>query len=345
MFTKSIKIVGVMILALNAMGWFLGDCAFADSDYKLTMNINREGTAGFAVGTEIAVTVSKNTPLKISGMPYSSPVAGIRDSSKGKCNIPYMAALGLQQVYENEGSYKINPVKNKPYQGFYLYDADLFFAVKADRDDINCIADINNKKVFPGKSNSGISEGFKNIFKILNIKIKQDVQMGYMDVPSALKTGLVDVVGVYCLRMGQDSPSWVKNLEQQVKLKVIKFSPSDVVLLKKGLLNTGVGVAECKIPFKNITGSTYMVTEWWGWGFAGDVSEDAAYQFMKGLFKKESTLRFKVGHRFLSRLLSKEDFIYGVTEGINSIPKIPVHPGVARYYKEIGCWQDNWVTK
>ena len=52
--------------------------ATAPADKVLTMNVNREGTSGYAVGTTIAQTISKYSDLKVSGVPYTSPVAGFR---------------------------------------------------------------------------------------------------------------------------------------------------------------------------------------------------------------------------------------------------------------------------
>lgn len=97
-----------MITAVAGLAMITGTWAAASPSLAgdtLVMNINREGTAGYAVGTTIAKTLSKYSDLKISGIPYSSPVAGFRDAADGKCAIPYGSGLDLWQAYNSEGPY------------------------------------------------------------------------------------------------------------------------------------------------------------------------------------------------------------------------------------------------
>lgn len=312
----------------------------------LIMNINREGTAGYAVGTSIAKTVSKYSDLRISGIPYSSPVAGFRDAAEGECAIPYGSGVDLWQAFNAQGPYAKTPLKSKIYQGFYYFDANLFWITRADRDDIKSLADINGKKVFPGKMGSGISEGFKYMLKALDIKMGKNVQMGYMDAASALKSGLVDVVGVYLVARAKAMPSWTKNIDSQVKIKIIEPSEAEVKKLTTELGKYGIGFEKLAPPFKQDTGikgkTTYMGVEWWGWHFGSEVKTDDAYTYVKTIFSPKAQAVFKKGHKFFAGITNPKFAREMQQKGISAVQSVPVHPGIAKYLKEIGIWQAEW---
>ena len=347
MYLRGFKVSFITALAGLAMiaGTWAAALPAAAGD-TLVMNINREGTAGYAVGTTLAKTVSKYSDLKISGIPYSSPVAGFRDAADGKCAIPYGSGLDLWQAYNSKGPYAKIPLKSKIYQGFYYLDANLFWVTKADRDDIKCLADINGKKVFPGKMGSGISEGFKYMLKALDIKMGKNVQMGYMDAANALKSGLVDVVGVYLVTRAKAMPSWTQNIDTQVKIKIIEPSAAEVAKLKVELGKYGIGFEQLPPPFKQDTGikgkTTWMGVEWWGWHFASDVKTEDAYTYMKTVFSSQALADFKKGHKFFRGLADPQFAREMQTKGINAVLGVPVHPGVAKYLKEAKLWQPEW---
>jgi len=318
----------------------------ASAGDTLIMNINREGTAGYAVGTTIAKTVSKYSSLRISGIPYSSPVAGFRDAAEGKCAIPYGSGVDLWQAFNAKGPYAQTPLKNKIYQGFYYFDANLFWITRADRDDIKSLTDINGKKVFPGKMGSGISEGFKYMLTALDIKMGKNVQMGYMDAANALKSGLVDVVGVYLVARAKAMPSWTQNIESQVKIKIIEPNEAEVKKLATELGKYGIGFEKLATPFKQDTGikgkTTWMGVEWWGWHFGSEVKADDAYTYLKTIFSPEAQADFKKGHKFF-RGITDPKFAREMQEkGISAVQGVPVHPGVAKYLKEVGLWRTEW---
>lgn len=336
----------ILVACMTLMAIDIVTPAIAPAGEVLTMNVNREGTSGYAVGTTIAQTISKYSDLKVSGVPYTSPVAGFRDASKGKCDIPYGAALDVWQANNAKGPYAKSPPTGKSYQGIYYIDGDLFWITRADRDDIKSMSDIAGKKVFPGKMGSGISEGLMYMLESLDIKIAKNVQMGYMEVANALKTGLIDVAGVYVVSRGQLMSSWVKNVDSQVDIKIIEPNDAEVKKLTTDLGKYGIGFEKLAIPFKQDVGlkekETFVAVEWWGWHFASSVSTDDAYTYTKTFFSSEVMKDFSKAHALLKRIANVDRLKEQQIKGINSVKQEPVHPGVAKFLKEIGIWQDDW---
>lgn len=344
---KSLKMnLTILLAGLAMIAGVMAVPLQATADDTLIMNINREGTAGYAVGTTIAKTISKYSDLKISGIPYSSPVAGFRDAAAGKCAIPYGSGVDLWQAFNSQGPYAKTPLKNKIYQGFYYFDANLFWITRADRDDIKSLADIDGKKVFPGKMGSGISEGFKYMLKALDIKMGKNVQMGYMDAANALKSGLVDVVGVYLVARAKAMPSWTQNIDTQVKIKIIEPNEAEVKKLATELGKYGIGFEKLATPFKQDTGikgkTTWMGVEWWGWHFGSEVKTEDAYTYLKTLFSPQAQADFKKGHKFFKGITNPQFAREMQIKGIGAVQGVPVHPGIAKYLKEVKLWEPGW---
>lgn len=193
---------------------------------------------------------------------------------------------------------------------------------------------------------SGISEGFKYMLKALDIKMGKNVQMGYMDAANALKSGLVDVVGVYLVARAKAMPSWTQNIDTQVKIKIIEPSAAEVAKLKTELGKYGIGFEQLATPFKQNTGikgkTTWMGVEWWGWHFASDVKADDAYTYLKTLFSPQAQADFKKGHKFFKGITDPKFAREMQLKGIGAVLGVPVHPGVAKYLKEVKLWQPDW---
>jgi len=338
-------IVLVGLVSLIAVELVISSTATAEGR-TLIMNVNREGTAGYAVGNTIAQLISKHSDLKVSGIPYSSPVAGFRDSVEGKCDIPYGAGLDLWQANNGKGPYADNPLNAKTYQGFYYTEGDLFWVTRADRDDINHLADIAGKKVFPAKLGSGISEGLMYMLKVLDIEMGQNVQMGYMEAANALKRGLIDVAGVYVVSRGKIAPSWTQNIASQLEIKIIEPTEAEARKLKEGLARYGIGYERLPVWFKKDVGVKEKTTMYaqvaWGWHFAPSVTTNEAYTFMKTYSSPAVLEGFSKSHALLKdnsdiNVIKEKQINY-----INTVKQEPIHPGVAKWLKEIGIWQDDW---
>ncbi len=108
----------------------------------------------------------------------------------------------------------------------------------------------------------------------------------------------------------------------------------------------GIGFEKLASPFKQDTGikgkTTFMGVEWWGWHFGSHVRAADAYTYVKAMFSPEAQAVFKKGHKFLAGIANPK-FAYKMqAKGVNAVKSIPVHPGVSKYLKEVGIWQDDW---
>jgi len=77
----------------------------------------------------------------------------------------------------------------------------------------------------------------------------------------------------------------------------------------------------------------------YGWVFHPSTDTDLVYKFTKAMFENPKPL-LEISPMFEpwgkeAKEISKK--------ALGACAGVPVHPGAAKYYKEIGIWQDNWV--
>jgi hypothetical protein len=78
----------------------------------------------------------------------------------------------------------------------------------------------------------------------------------------------------------------------------------------------------------------------YGWSFAPSADAEMVYQFVKNCFENADKL-VELARPFA---LFSGDPKGTVLMGLRACGNVaPVHPGAARYYKEIGIWNTAWV--
>ena len=69
-----------------------------------------------------------------------------------------------------------------------------------------------------------------------------------------------------------------------------------------------------------------------------DIPEDVIYRLIRKLYEEKDNLA-KANAGFLPMA---RDFIGMQVNGISANPDIAVHPGLARFLKELNAWNDTW---
>jgi TRAP transporter TAXI family solute receptor len=291
------------------------------------------------VGTGLARIVdkyAKGVKLLVTIAPGS--VATHYLYEKNELDAVYGSNLDLLKNYKNEGWFADKPVKYKAYQGIYLTAAAFFVLTTADKADINSYRDLSGKKLFPYKSGSGAYSAVKTVLEALDVwsKIK-DRQVGIMEISDSFKINAIDAVGVYMA--GTNMAPFLQEMDRRTKLKALVPTQEE----REIILNIP-GMSEILIPAKVFSQKLNVDNIWgfgngYGWHYGPNEDAERVYQIVKVMFEhKDELLAISNGFKEFAEKGHKMQVSF-----YDAMPGIPIHPGVAKYFKEQGWWKENWI--
>jgi len=272
--------------------------------------------------------------------PFVSTTANIKGFLVGNLESVYAAEPGFGKLYAFKKPFKgFEPnVKQMPVQGVWLYTMEThLLTLPKHKDKFRTWSDLDGKKIFMTKA------GYMNhinIFRAMEDICGLDVTHVEVDmskVADALRKGTIDATAAYTTAT-VSLASWIKVLDVASPLQGVNPTPAQIKKL------TAAGFTPAKINMKKAytkdlgVGELYGVPFYFGQHFGLDFPEDGVYQVLKVLEKSAKDLvKLEAGFGPLAK-----DFAGFQVLGIQSIPEVPVHPGLAKYLKEKGLWDSSW---
>jgi TRAP-type uncharacterized transport system substrate-binding protein len=196
---------------------------------------------------------------------------------------------------------------------------------------------LNGKKIFMTKAGyMNHINIFRSMEDICGLDVTH-VEVDMSKVADALRAGTIDATAAYTTAT-VSLASWIKVLDVASPLQGVNPTPEQIEKLK------AAGFTPAKIDMKKAytrdlgVDELYGVPFYFGQHFGLDFPEDAVYRLIKALEKSAGDLaKLEAGFGPLAK-----DFAGFQVLGIQSIPEVPVHPGLAKYLKEKGLWDSSW---
>lgn len=285
------------------------------------------GSSAQMVASAISTVVTKYNPnIKISVQATAGSNENVRllkEKGIGIANVndAYNAAFS-KGAYEGEEPAEL-------WGLFNMYSNAYVVCVPAESD-IKTLNDLVGKKVSLGPSGSGVYQAGYAMFEAHNLidKIKIET-LGYNDANDALKDGTIDaLVG---LISGEIPSPALAQLDTSTKIRVLDI---DQTLMKNAYdkypdFSDGTLPAGC---ISAITQEMHVMTGYTAEFADSNMSDEVAYQFVKAIYEHVDELG--TYHQIAGKLSAKT--------ALAGLPaEVPVHPGAAKYYKEIGAWRDD----
>lgn len=338
----------LMVFSLMMVGIPEALQAAAKEPIVLQWIAGREGTVGYAVGASFAMLLQEEIPQvfkKVDLRPLGS-LAGAKRIEKGDSQVCYTNAMGMYQQYNNLAYWKKHPTppKRRMLQGIWSYALTDFTAVPVKlADSIRGYDDLADKRVFVGSPGATHFLACKAVFDVLGLFDKfKYADLPYGEVGGAVAAGRVQAAIVYHTSPAIAPPSWVTEMLSRQKMVLLNLTDQQVAKLRTGLAGTGMVPVETEIPPYMGSEKKGNVRGWefyWGWAISPDLPEEYGYAIAKTIVEQSHKKGAATRH---VEAFAKQP-LKVMTTGIDTIPKIPVHPGVARYLKEKGVWKDSWV--
>jgi hypothetical protein len=267
-------------------------------------------------------------------------VLGARLVSRGEAAATYAPQGLLRDGYLSKGAFEKSPLgKVKPLHTIYFYPVTMFIVVRADSN-IHKIDDLAGKRVSLGIPAAGLTVAAVDLFKAWGLWDKiQNRWISLTDLADALKAGSVDAVLGWSV--GDFSPpTALVQMDLYAKCRVLSISEEQQKIVNKvpGLV---FRYTPAKAAFKQDIGVDRIpgFAQWFGFHWGSDVEPDMVYRTVKAFFEGRKDL-VKISKAFT---VFADDPKNATIAAISSAPDVPVHPGAAKYFKEAGVWQKNWV--
>lgn len=308
---------------------------------QLSMGCGPAKAAGYASGVALSAFLNKrNTNVKLIPIELGSTAAARRVAA-GEMDLTYSNAFDMVGCYKNTGAFQKAPMKDgtQPYQAIWFWPVIQFMVTRADTD-IYTYDDLKGRDISLGGPKEGLYAFGKAAFEAMGLTSQWNEKIvTSSDRPQALRSKTVDAITGVAVAMNTLAGHTME-LELYNKLRALKMTK-----LQEAQIAKIPGIAFMEVPgklFKNDIGmeSIPAIGNAYGWSFSRKVDPEIVYNFVKTCFENAPQLK-KLARTFEYFCKDpKQATLAGLksTAGI-----VPVHPGAARYYKEINLWDENWI--
>ncbi|MCU0593394.1 MAG: hypothetical protein MUC57_18225 [Desulfobacterales bacterium] len=339
--TRPVYSFSVFVAAFLAFFAFSGiQPANAQERKSIRWAVATTGTYGYKVAASLVRVLEDGlgADYTVTVNPYPGTTNAMKATMDGEAEVGYTADVGMTQLYTNDGPFKdFKPAKSRLVHTWYAYPMESFMAVYAPKaDQYKSWGDFNGKPVFFTPAGFMNWLNFHRIFKALGYQFKH-VQIGEAAQGDALQAGTI-VGSVAYTTAGKSLPSYWRETELRVDLKVINPSPEEVKKLTAANL-TPVEINAADAFTKDVGVKTILgVPILFAYNVRPDMPEELVYKILSILYNKREELT-KTDPGFVP--LAK-DFVGMQVKGINANPDAPVHAGLAKFLKEHKAWNDTW---
>jgi len=307
----------------------------------ISWGTSRVGSSGYRALLAIAHLLTKEIPgYEFFAVPTAGAAMSTKTYCKGELDGCYVACIQFEELYAFKGRFEgfEAEAKRMPVQTFWAYTLEIGIAIH-DRDvgKYTKWSDLDGERIFTLPLGWDVGALCRAGLDALGIKYEH-VELDLGMVGTALEKGDIVATGVYTAGMGRSIAPWESEMELTTKLAILNPSADEIERLKAA----GFHVVEIdpSKAFKTDVNvdKMYGLVLYYGFHLGTEVPEDIVYQMLKVLEEHaEELAKYDPMFKQLA-----EDFVGMQVRGIERVPHIPVHPGLAKFLKEKGVWREEW---
>lgn len=323
------KLVKTLAIAMASIGLISNASAQEERSYILA-TASTGGTyypVGVALATLSKVKLAPKQHFSLAAISSAGSGENVKLLNENEAQFAILQGLYGAWAWQGLGPYEKSDSQTQLRSVSMLWQNVEHFIVRSDLAETGTMSDLENlngKKFSIGKKNSGTENSGRQIMKGLSVNPEQFklAFMGYGGSASALQNGTID---------GMNTPAGVPvgavtqafaALGEDIQIlsftdEQIKQANGDYNIWTKYEIpaNTYPGVDK---PITTIAQPNFLAVR-------EDISEEDVYQLTKAIYEN---LPFLQGIHKATKAMALE-------KGIAGLP-VPLHPGAARYYKEVG---------
>jgi TRAP transporter TAXI family solute receptor len=300
---------------------------------NLVIGTDRMGATGYIIGEALAAVVNKYAvastfaTMSTNGGSENMHLLSVNEIAFGNGtsrdwyatitgDTPFTAPVVIDQLF-----------------GVAWYNMPLFVIKNSP---IKTYADLQGKRIFAGSAGSGVFNIYTDLFTTLGIFDKVTwVDTSWADAYEAIRNGTIDAAPL--LTLNNKPSASVSQLEELLEYRVLQLSDPSGVITTMQKINGGY-LENTLTPdkFKYVTEDVTFPTTSSVFGCLPSLSEDAVYDIVKTIFDHLDEVK--------EMAPDLEDLTPKLAVSL-IVRDVPVHPGAAKYFKEIGAWSNDLTIR
>ena len=311
--------------------------ASAAADALIRWGSSELGAGSQTMIAAMASVVAAKSKLKVLEQITGGPAENMRLLQQGEVDVGQLTSGIAYEGFNGRGKYASQG--KTPLLGlFTLYPANITLAVPLNSS-IRKVEDLKGKRIAVGPPGSAGPSIILAWLKAYGIADSANLMpIGYVEGTNLLRAGAVDATFIF--GTGNVPSGFTQELDLAMDVIPIAWDIDG-----EGFKRLQQNAPEMAIPGKLGKGAmrhldrdirvpaTYSSQ----YTTVGRLSEEAAYQFVKSIWENRQEIASRVA---LARWYTTDaaNMMVGLDTGI------PVHPGAARFYKEVGAWSDKYTV-
>lgn len=302
-----------------------------------TMAAGSSGSSTWATGQALQQVIRNNTKnIQITAQQTGGTRANLRLYSKGNAELIGTSNYLYNLAKQKQGPYSGNPIKQFPQQAF-AYGVTHTYTLAREGTGIQTYDDLAGRTVWPLWSGSSIRLPYEEFLKAVGLWNQMNIRdTGPSDVAGALEAGRIDALAVYGVSF-KGLSGWATQVDSRVSLNSVRMSEQKSKQLDEVLPTGSVQVKPYGWSNQDF-GQQKLTAIPMNWNifYGTEITKNDAYTMTKIVNQKSKQISDQVS---IFPVISKpKDLVQGM------MSQYSVHPGAAKYYKEVGVWNNDWTV-
>jgi uncharacterized protein len=298
------------------------------------------GSAGHRAKVALMAMLNREMPdYSITVLPTPGALATVRGYATNQFDGYYGADIAFRELATDSGRFRgfSAQMQREPVQSFWAYTMEVGLGVRAaDAESFSGWRDLKGRAVFSGPAPWDVRAQLERAMETLEVGHNY-VELDLGLAASSLAERNIDAFIIYST--GEASPApWVNEAMMATDVAPLNPSEEEVAALRAAGLDV-VEVDGEVFRGKVRTDKVLLVPFYYGFHVGLEVSEEDVYRMLTIIEANAGELA-----QSDSAFRQIRDDMVGIQRrGVAaSVDSVKVHPGLARYLKEKGAWDDAW---
>ncbi|MBN2033977.1 MAG: TRAP transporter substrate-binding protein [Deltaproteobacteria bacterium] len=313
-----------------------GECQVRD----IAWGTSAVGSSGHRALVNLAALLNREVPeYRIMVLPTPGAIVTVKGYATGEFDGYYGADIAFYELANDSHRFKgfKSKIKRQPLQSFWAYTMEVGVGINSkDKGNFKQWRDMSGQRMFTGPLPWDVRAQLERGLQALGVK-HQYVEVDLATVGSLVEAGSLKGFIAYTSAEATPAP-WITELSLSTDWAILNPSAEEIELLRKeGIVPVEVDSGVFKRDVK--VDKIFLLPFFYGFHVGLEVPEVDLYRMLIAIEKNAADLvKSDAGFEQI-----KKDMPGLQRRGIESSAKfVPIHPGLAKYMRERGVWDQAW---